>query len=80
MPKICNIFECIKMLNRCDFTEAKSSIWVWFCYISSDMERDKWIPTEKNSEHIGRATALILPLLISFFLIADCRQFPASLG
>lgn len=78
MPKMCKIYERIRIINRCDFIEANNSIWMWFCYISSVVERDKWAPTEDNAEHLTRAPALILPL--SFFLIADCRQIPASLG
>jgi len=75
---MCKIYAYIRIINRCDFIEAKNSIWMWFYYISSVVERDKWAPTEDNSKHLARALALILPL--SFFLIADCRQTPASSG
>ena len=74
MPKMYKIYACIRIINRCDFTEANNSIWMWFCYISSVTETDKWAPTEDNSEHPASTPALILPL--SFFL----RQIPAFLG
>lgn len=78
MPKMNKIYACIRIIYRCGSTEASNSIWMWFCYISSVVERDEWVPTQNNSGHLARAPALILSL--SFFLIADCRHVPASLG
>lgn len=66
MPKMYKIYACIRIINRCDFTEANSSIWMWFCYIFSVTETDKWAPTEDNSEHPASAPALILPLSLSY--------------
>lgn len=78
MPKMNKIYTCIRIIYRGGSIEANNSIWMWFCYISSVVEKDKWVPTQENSGHLARAPALILPL--SFFLIADCRQVAASLG
>lgn len=70
------IYLVIRIINRCVFIEASNNILLWFFYISSAVERDKWALTEDNSEYLARAPALILPLS---FLIAVSRKIPASL-